>query len=262
MQGLGDFVRSRRRALSAPNSVGRPRRTPGLRREELAAKAGISPTWCAWIEQGRIAGVSAKALSRLAYALELSEDDRAALFDLSEKEDPEKVAHQKFGAAPDSVRKLVLAVSSPAYALDGLWNAVCWNPDAMSIFPGWLGDDCDRSMLRYVLLNREARANSPQWEAWARHTVQMFRSDLINRPNDPVAEALVRSLARDSSAFSAMWDSDLSFGGDAGILSFKSAGAGKNSYIQTKVAFPDEIEYSMIIYTPITVSAAKFRRAG
>jgi transcriptional regulator with XRE-family HTH domain len=260
MQGLGDFVRSRRRALSAPNSAGRPRRTPGLRREELAAKAGISPTWCAWIEQGRIAGISAKALSRLAYALELSEDDRAALFELSEKEDPEKVAHQKF-AAPDSVKSLVLAVSSPAYALDNLWNAVCWNPGAMSIFPGWLGDDCDRSMLRYVLLNREARAISPQWETWARHTVQMFRSDLINRPNDPVAEALIRSLARDSSAFSAMWDSDLSFAEDAQILSFKSADSGKNSYIPTKVAIPNEIEYSMMIYTPVTFPAAKFRNA-
>jgi transcriptional regulator with XRE-family HTH domain len=67
---LGDFVRAHRERLR-PDTAGGRRRTPGLRREEIAARAGTSPTWCAWIEQGRDVQASPQALSRLARALAL-----------------------------------------------------------------------------------------------------------------------------------------------------------------------------------------------
>ena len=66
---LGEFVRAHRERQRSINSAGR-RRTPGLRREELAQQAGISTTWCAWIEQGRAVQASPRALSRLAKALD------------------------------------------------------------------------------------------------------------------------------------------------------------------------------------------------
>src|SRR5271154_7538117 len=85
---LGDFVRAHRERLAPESPTGR-RRTPGMRREELAAKAGMSATWCAWIEQGREVQASPEALGRLARALELSRAERAYLFELSERRDPE-----------------------------------------------------------------------------------------------------------------------------------------------------------------------------
>src|SRR5690606_34539281 len=91
-RALGDFVRARREALM-PAALGLPpgarRRTPGLRREEVAQLAGLSVTWYTWLEQGRAISVSPKALSRLAGALRLGRIERAALFDLAGKRDPE-----------------------------------------------------------------------------------------------------------------------------------------------------------------------------
>jgi transcriptional regulator with XRE-family HTH domain len=86
---LGEFVRSRRERLRPASVVGR-RRTPGLRREELAARAGISTVWCAWIEQGREVQASPKTLSRLARALKLSAAERARLFELAGRCDPDQ----------------------------------------------------------------------------------------------------------------------------------------------------------------------------
>ena len=88
---LGDFVRAHRERLSPEAPAGR-RRTPGMRREELAAKAGMSATWCAWIEQGREVQASPEALGRLARALVLSRAERTYLFELSGRRDPELAA--------------------------------------------------------------------------------------------------------------------------------------------------------------------------
>ena len=85
---LGQFVRTHRERLHPEGEGGRRRRTPGLRREELAAMAGISAIWCAWIEQGREVRASPRALSRLAKALALSSEDRAVMFELAGRADP------------------------------------------------------------------------------------------------------------------------------------------------------------------------------
>jgi transcriptional regulator with XRE-family HTH domain len=90
---LGEFVRSHRERLTpGEGAVGRRRRTPGLRREELAARAGISTVWCAWIEQGREVQASPKTLSRIAGALDLTPEERAQLFELAGRTDPETLA--------------------------------------------------------------------------------------------------------------------------------------------------------------------------
>jgi transcriptional regulator with XRE-family HTH domain len=88
---LGEFVRSHRERLSPGEIHGRRRRTPGLRREELAARAGISTVWCAWIEQGREVQASPRTLSRIAGALDLSPEERARLFELAGRTDPDSL---------------------------------------------------------------------------------------------------------------------------------------------------------------------------
>ncbi|WP_143137541.1 helix-turn-helix domain-containing protein, partial [Burkholderia ubonensis] len=90
-RALGDFIRAHRERLS-PQAVGLPpgprRRTPGLRREEVAQLCGVSPTWYTWIEQGRPVSASADALARIAVALQLSRAERAYLFELAAQRDP------------------------------------------------------------------------------------------------------------------------------------------------------------------------------
>jgi transcriptional regulator with XRE-family HTH domain len=90
---LGAFLRARRERLTPAEAHihGGParRRTPGLRREEVAQLCGLSPTWYTWLEQGRDVSVSPPALARIAEALHLTAPERAYLFELARKRDPE-----------------------------------------------------------------------------------------------------------------------------------------------------------------------------
>lgn len=120
---LGDFIRAHRERARPSIAAGR-RRTPGLRREELAALAGISQTWCTWLEQGRKVQASPEALSRLARALSLTTAERAYLFELAGRLDPERPIDTTEDAPP-SLIAAVNAIDYPAYGLDRLWNACC-----------------------------------------------------------------------------------------------------------------------------------------
>ena len=108
---LGAFIRAHRERARPGAHAGR-RRTPGLRREELAAQAGISATWCAWIEQGRQVQASPEALSRLAKALSLTRAERAYLFELADRLDPEAPRESEIDA-PASLLALTAAIEHP-----------------------------------------------------------------------------------------------------------------------------------------------------
>ena len=114
---LGEFVRTHRERMRPEAPAGR-RRTPGLRREELAARAGFGATWQAWIEQGREVNASPAALARLAAALELTRAERAYLFELAGRRDPESADPEPVADAPVSIRAMVGALDCPAYGLD------------------------------------------------------------------------------------------------------------------------------------------------
>src|SRR5579863_5284017 len=127
---LASFLRLRRARLT-PRQCGLPvgprRRTPGLRREELAQLAGISATWYAWIEQGRNVSVSPAALARLADALRLARAERAYLFALAGKRDPSELSTETATDPPAILAPAVAAIATPAYVLDRLGTALLWN---------------------------------------------------------------------------------------------------------------------------------------
>ncbi|MGN4224056.1 helix-turn-helix domain-containing protein, partial [Burkholderia gladioli] len=151
-RALGDFIRAHRERLT-PEALGLPpgprRRTPGLRREEVAQLCGVSPTWYTWIEQGRQVSASADALARIAVALRLSRAERAYLFELAAQRDP---AEPELATAdvPDTLVAAVDLVAAPAYVLDRQWNALAWNAPAAALFAGWLDGDHDRNLLRFT----------------------------------------------------------------------------------------------------------------
>ena len=119
---LGDFIRAQRERV-APASVGviaaRRRRTPGLRREEVAELAGLSTTWYTWIEQGRDVSVSPTALARLARALRLGRAQRQYLFELAGKRDPDPGASD-IDELPAVLTACVAAIAGPAYLLTAI----------------------------------------------------------------------------------------------------------------------------------------------
>lgn len=154
---LGEFIRAHRERAQ-PGDPRARRRTPGLRREELAARAGISVTWCAWLEQGRPVQASPDALARLAHALSLTPAERAYLFELAGRLDPEMPAEPETDAPP-SLLAAVNAIEHPAYGLDRLWTACCWNQAAARLFCGWLDADHQRNLLQFVFLEKAARTS-------------------------------------------------------------------------------------------------------
>jgi len=202
---LGDFVRAHRERLAPEASTG-SRRTPGMRREELAAKAGMSATWCAWIEQGREVQASPDALGRLARALALSRAERAYLFELSGRRDPELEVADPTPESPASLRAIVTALEDPAYGLDPLWNACWWNRAAEQSFLGWLDGAHQRHLLRFVFLDPTARKLIPDWEDRARRLLAEFRADYGQSFRDARVRGLADELLTKSCLFASAWN--------------------------------------------------------
>jgi transcriptional regulator with XRE-family HTH domain len=167
---LGAFVRAHRAQLSPAGiglSAGTRRRTPGLRREEVAQLCGLSTTWYTWIEQGRDVSASPEALARLAGVLRLGRAERAYLFQLAGTRDPDPGGSDT-EQVPPGVLACVERIASPAYVLDRTWTARTWNAPAERLFAGWLDRPGDRNLLRFIYLEPAARSLVCDWEARAR----------------------------------------------------------------------------------------------
>ena len=243
---LGEFVRAHR-ARIRPEEAGARRRTPGLRREELAARAGISPTWCAWIEQGRPVQASPETLGRLAVALALSRAERAYLFELAGRLDPAGQS-DPVPDAPASLIALVTAVEHPAYGLDPLWNACCWNEQAAGLFVGWLGEGCQRNLLRFVFLDEAARRLIPEWEERARRILAEFRADYGHNFRD--ARLLVDALRRESPFFAQAWDEQDVQQRAGGLRTFAHPQAGPLRFDQHTFSPADRPDYKLVVLVP------------
>ena len=248
-QLLGDFVRAHRERLPPEGSATR-RRTPGLRREELAARAGISITWLTWIEQGRDVKASPQALDRLVRALTLSRAERAYLFELSGIHDPTDPPSQDLTDAPASIVAAVAAVTHPAYGLDRLWNACCWNKAAECLFQGWLTPDCERNLLLFVFLDPAARKLIPHWDMRARRLLAEFRGDYGHSFADPRARALVERLRRDSALFRAAWDEQSVLEREGGVRHFQHPDGGALSFLQHTFAPAERPDHKLVILIP------------
>ncbi len=206
-RALGAFVRAHRERIS-PAAAGLPgggrRRTPGLRREELAELCGMSTTWCTWVEQGREMALGVSALSRLAAALRLDGAERAYLFELAGKRDPAaRIARED--PLPFAVGAAVAAIKVPAYVLDRKAEARAWNAPAARLFSGWLDGDHDRNLLRYIFLSPVSRQLIVDHDRRAARVLAEFRADLGHHVDDDAMVALVDELSAGSPLFARLW---------------------------------------------------------
>ncbi len=246
---LGEFIRAHRERMPPEGSSGR-RRTPGLRREELAVRAGIGTTWCAWLEQGREVNASPEALARLAVALALTRAERAYLFELAGRRDPDAPVPDPAADAPASLLAMVEAVGHPAYGLDRMWNACCWNGPAAHLFAGWLGEGRQRNLLRYVFDDPSARALIPDWQDRALRILAEFRADYGRSLNDPRARALVDQLRRESPLFAEAWDAQAVAGREGGLRRFNHPQDGDLAFHQHTFTPTDRPDYKLVVLAP------------
>ena len=149
---------------------------------------------------------STAALARLAIALNLSLAERASLFDLAGKRDPEAPSFSSTDL-PAELLDLPSSFSGPAYLLDSVWTLRAWNKPAADLFVDRLDDQEDRNLLSWVLLSPTARSLSGDWEERACRLVAEFRADFNRRPGDPAMSALVDQLIERSPLFAELWPS-------------------------------------------------------
>ena len=233
-RALAQFVRAHRERL-APAAVGLAadarRRTPGLRREEVARRCGLSTTWLTWIEQGRDVSVSPTALARLADALQLDRAERAYLFELALKRDPNHPLHET-QSLPSAVLACVKTITSPAYILDRHWNARGWNAPAQHLFVGWLDRPGTPNLLRFIFLDVSARSLICAWEERARRVAAEFRAACSPHLYDPALCLLIEELRHRSPPFARFWDEQGVLEREGGERTFKHPTDGLLRYQQ------------------------------
>lgn len=194
---LSDFL-VRHRAKLTPSDVGLPitggRRTPGLRREEVAQLAGVGLTWYVWFEQGRDIQVSESFLLKVSKALRLDDAECSRLFLLAHGRPPRPEAYQWPSVGPRIQQLLDDLVARPAYVLNLRWDVIAWNRAADGLF-GFSGrDKDDRNVMRLVFADPDMRHRLPAWQEDAPRLLAQFRADLATAPDDPAMLTLIDEL--------------------------------------------------------------------
>jgi transcriptional regulator with XRE-family HTH domain len=257
---LGDFIRLHRER-TRPDSVGLPgggrRRTPGLRREELAQLCEVSPTWLTWLEQGRPVSASGKMLARLAEVLQLSPAERSYLFSLADRLDPQHDAVD--GGAEQALDAIVAAIAAPAYILDRQWDVVAWNAGAADLFGGWLSSSgqapaqqqaAPPNLLRFMFRVAAARGLIVDWPERARRLVAEFRADVGRHAGQEPLAGLIAELARDSGEFRQLWTSQDVLGREGGLRRFLHPRRGELSYDQITLHLAKRHDLKLILLLP------------
>ncbi|MBW6530322.1 helix-turn-helix transcriptional regulator [Sphingomonas sp. RRHST34] len=259
---LGTYLRDRRTRLdpAALGFGGGRRRTPGLRREEVASRANISPTWYTWLEQGRGGAPSADVLDRIAKGLMLTEPEREHLYMLGLGRLPEARYQAVDGITPRLQRVLDGMVSSPAIIKTAMWDVVGWNRAAAVLLTDYAKLPREgRNILRLMFGSDHVRRRNEDWERIARFVVGAFRADVARAGASASAEVtkLVGELCGISPEFAALWqDNDVIAHGE-GVKRIYHPDAGPLAMEFSSFAVEGRPELVMIIYNPASPEDAE-----
>ena len=207
-RAAGAFLRSRRERL-APSEVGLSqgfrRRTPGLRREEVAMLAGVGTTWYTWLEQGREIRPSNEVLAALAEVLRFDRAERRHLFSLYDLPTRERrlPGEEQVG---EPLRRMVDGLAAqPAFVLGWRWDILAWNRAAEVVIGPYGLDGSRANVLELLFSNPAHRRLFVDWENVARGALATFRADCAQDVGDPDLEGMVARLTRLSPEFAAWW---------------------------------------------------------
>jgi len=264
VNSLGAYLRDRRAKLD-PTAFGfalKRRRTPGLRREEVAQRANMSATWYTWLEQGRGGAPSADVLDRIARAMMLTDVEREHLFLLGLGRPPEVRYHAPEGISPRLQRVLDTLEYSPAFIRTATWDVVAWNRAAATVLTDYSTlPDGQRNVLRMMFRDSRVHAAQPDWQSVARYVVASFRASVARAGAARNVQSLVDELSATSPEFAAMWrDNDVQ-GHGGGVKVLHHPTAGPLSMEVSAFAVDGRPDLSMVIYNPATPADADKIRA-
>ncbi len=256
---LGRYLRDRRGRLdpAAFGFAGR-RRTPGLRREEVAQRADISPTWYTWLEQGRGGAPSADVLNRIAGGLMLTEPEREHLFILGLGRPPDVRYRGVSGMTPRLQRLLDTFAFSPAMIKTATWDVVAWNPAFAAVLTDYGAvPSSERNLLRRMFCDPGVRDAQPDWPSVARFVVGAFRADAARAGAASEVTRLVDDLCSLSPDFAALWrENDVHVHGE-GVKRLRHAILGEIELEYSAFAVDGRPDLGMIVYNPVSAAVAE-----
>jgi transcriptional regulator with XRE-family HTH domain len=252
---FGAFLRIRRERLS-PAAVGLPngfrRRTPGLRRDEVALLAGVGVTWYTWLEQGREVRASPELLSALSDALRLDPAERRHLFALADRPQPEARASGP-EVVDEPIRRLLQSLTGqPAYVLGRRWDILAWNEAAVALFGDYSKLEGDaRNIMHMVFADKAHRRLLSDWDQLAPAVLATFRADSARYAGDPDFERLIATLTRLSPEFRDWWPKHQVLAPLAGCKRIRHPKAGAMAFEYTSFNLSDRPDMKLIVYTPL-----------
>jgi transcriptional regulator with XRE-family HTH domain len=258
---LAAFLRSRREATD-PVTLGlRPgprRRTPGLRREELAQLSGVSVTWYTWLEQARDISVSRQVIDSLARVLRMAPPERAHLFTLAGLVLPTESTGRP--QVDDTLRRLVHTLHpNPAYVVNPWWDLLVYN-DAYAALLGGLDDrpPAERNSLWLTFTEDHVHGLLVDWPAEARQLLGQLRAHLAQHPRDPRGPELVDALRATSPKFTELWEEHTVRRFEASRKRFRHPSAGRLDLDYIKLATAADDQQQLVVFLPADeASAAK-----
>ncbi|WP_418003266.1 helix-turn-helix transcriptional regulator [Mycobacterium sp. PDNC021] len=214
---LGEFLATRRAKLS-PQDAGLPdfggrRRVPGLRREEVAMLAGMSPEYYRRLERGNATGVSDAVLDGVSRALQLNEAEHAHLHVLARNGDAVRTSGRRRPPRKHHIsaalRQTIDAMSTvPVFVQNGRLDAVATNKLGRALFSEmFTSSDEPANGARFMFLNERAQSFYRDWEGNARQIVAILRAEAGRSPNDRGLSDLVGELSTRSDYFRRLWGS-------------------------------------------------------
>jgi hypothetical protein len=250
---LGKFLKARRARLS-PGDFGMPpgsrRRTPGLRREEVALLAGVGVTWYTWLEQGREINASTQVLDAVARTLRLDRVEREHLYRLAEAT-PLRGECTRL-VIPDTIREIVYSLDPlPASLINSRFDILMSNHASEELFWDWHTMPCiHMNTLWCCVTEPSARSKFAEYDSQIRYMVARLRSAYGRHIGDPDWEEDIRRLATMSREFSELWARHEVAEAEPRTLTFQHPQAGTLSLAASELNLPDLPEARIVVYTP------------
>jgi transcriptional regulator with XRE-family HTH domain len=261
---LGKFLAARRSQL-VPEAVGLRggdrRRTPGLRREEVALLAGVGLSWYTWIEQGRAKNVSAEILDAIADVLRLDEGQRAYMMELAGKAQaaPVPTPPPDPGSYPTAEEVVAHWMPNPAFVLDRHWNVVSANRSAQLLL------DLAPGVTNYLVAffcTPSARRTYTDWDRQAASAVARFRAQLAAAATSPESEALIAKVGADSPEFKRLWEEYVVGEDSCTTQTLRPPHAGDLCFTRTTLAFTCSSGLSLNLLIPVPGTGTQERLGG